>query len=204
MLAGVPLLFAVQQAAEGVVWLTMARNDRDVMRTAATAIFLAIAMVVWPVWVALAFRLVEQSAIRRRMLNALLVLGGVVSATSTVLVLRWQPVPVAAGHSIRYDYPQSGNQMLSLFLVLAYAVPTVGPFFVSTVQTSRTIGATLIVSLALALIVEREALTSVWCFFAAVLSIQILNALATERRSPSAGVAPEGVISVLAITPAIK
>ena len=57
------------------------------------------------------------------------------------------------------------------------------PLFVSTLPTARTIGITLVISLIATLVVERDALTSVWCFFAAILSLQTLGAVERVRAS---------------------
>jgi hypothetical protein len=92
-------------------------------------------------------------------------------------------VAQVAGHSIRYDYATSGDSGSHLFYLLAYAAPTVVPFFVSTISLARTIGIMLVVSLVASAAVQRDALTSVWCFFAAILSGLILVAVAREQRS---------------------
>jgi hypothetical protein len=47
---------------------------------------------------------------------------------------------------------------------------------------AKAIGTTLVASLAAAALIERDALTSVWCFFAAILSGVILVAV---RREPA-------------------
>jgi hypothetical protein len=64
----------------------------------------------------------------------------------------------------------------------AYAIPVVGPFFVSSLKLARTTGVALLVSLVAAVAIERQALTSVWCFFAAVLSGLLLAAIIMEER----------------------
>lgn len=182
MLAATPLLFAMQQAAEGVVWLTFSPSDQLEAHRLAVAVFLGVAMVAWPLWISIALRSVERSPSRRVMLTMLACLGAVVSATSTVMLMRWPPVPVIVGHSIQYDSGLVMSGTLGVLLLVGYVLPTIGPFFVSTIQTSQMIGATLVASLVLTILVERDALTSVWCFFAAILSLQIQNALKQERR----------------------
>src|SRR5579884_1476267 len=76
--AAVPLLFAAQQAAEGVVWLTIgsahAARSAGVQPIAVDA-FLAFALIVWPVWSPLSLRLIERNAARKKLLAALSALG---------------------------------------------------------------------------------------------------------------------------------
>ena len=179
MLAAVPLVFAAQQFAEGMVWVTFASPARTLHPAAATA-FIAIAMVVWPVWAPLSLRLAERDKTAKRVLAALVGVGSIAAVGSALLLLSRHPVAEIAGHSIRYEYPHTTNAVLSVVMLAAYIAPTIGPFFVSTWRAARVIGSTLIVSLALSVVIEREALASVWCFFAAILSVQILFALKRE------------------------
>lgn len=181
MFAAIPLLFAAQQAAEGTVWLTM-DGAHPLVHGLAVSIFLGVALIVWPTWLPFALRLVERNAARRRALGLLFWAGVGVAVYATMFVVRFRPVAKIAGHSIRYDYATSGDELAGLVYLLAYAAPTVVPFFLSTVSMARTIGAMLVVSLVASIIVQRDALTSVWCFFAAMLSGIVLLAVAREQR----------------------
>jgi hypothetical protein len=183
MLAAIPFLFAVQQAAEGVVWLTIPRpSEAGVQRIAAT-IFLGCALIVWPVWLSFSLRRVERVPERRRILGALGWTGVVVAVSASVLLALRPPDVAIAGHSIHYDRAGGGSSAsLNAFLILLYAIPTVVPFFVSTMRLGRTIGATLIISLIVTAFAERDALTSVWCFFAALLSVLIVLSLDAEKK----------------------
>jgi hypothetical protein len=180
LFAAIPLGFAVQQAAEGVIWVTIDHGPSAVQGFA-TAVFLSFAFIAWPLWVPLALRAMEPSRSRRRILGALSVLGAAVSLGALILMFRWQPFAVVAGHHIRYDYRSPDSWSGHQLLVALYAVPTVAPFFVVTGRFVRAIGATLVGSLLLTFVFEREALVSVWCFFAAILSVQILAMVTAPR-----------------------
>jgi len=182
MFAAIPLLFAAQQAAEGTVWLTIA-GDHHTLNRVAVSVFLTIALVVWPTWLPFALRRIECSATRRRTLAALLVAGGVVAVCAVLLMVSFPPFARIAGHSISYDYAGTGDAPKHLLLLLAYVVPTVAPFFASSLHMARLLGSVLAASLLVSVLVKRDALTSVWCFFAAVLSGLILLALAREQRA---------------------
>ena len=182
LLAVVPFLFAAQQVAEGVVWLTMPGGDQTLLSRVATTAFLAIALVLWPIWAPLSLRIVERSDPRRRALTGIAWLGVVVAAIAAFLLARWQPIAAMAGHSITYHFGRSTTGLVGLLILVAYAIPTVGPFFVSTVSLARTIGAALVVSLGIAALIERDATTSVWCFFAAVISVLVVVAVDRDRR----------------------
>jgi hypothetical protein len=183
MFAAVPLLFAAQQAAEGTVWLTM-DGGHAALHGLAMTIFLGIALIVWPTWLPFALRLVERRPGRRRALGALFWAGGAVALYAAVFLARFRPVAQIAGHSIRYDYAGGGDGTSDLLYLLAYAAPTVVPFFVSTLKMARTIGVMLVVSLVASVVVQHDTLTSVWCFFAALLSAAILVAIDRDQRVP--------------------
>lgn len=163
------------------MWLTVADPAHAALNRLAVVAFLGIALVLWPIWVPWSLWLVEKSPVRRRALGALIWMGGIVSLVAAILLLRWQPVSVVAGHSIRYDYPGATDPIQSMILLVGYVVPTVASFFVSSSRLVRLIGTSLAASLVVTYFTERDTLTSVWCFFAAVLSGQILVAVAARR-----------------------
>jgi len=186
LLAAAPLLFGAQQAAEGIVWLTVASPSHATLEHLAVDVFIAFALVIWPFWVPLSMQRIEENAGRRRILTALCWFSAIVSASAAILGSRWQPTARIAEHSIRYDYPGTDNAALHLVLVLAYIAATILPFFVSTAKLARTLGVVLTLSVTAAAIIRHEALTSVWCFFAAGLSVLVFLAVGTnERRSPA-------------------
>jgi hypothetical protein len=180
MFAAIPLIFAAQQAAEGEVWLTIAGPPEALLHRVAVTAFLGLALVIWPIWVPCALRLMERNAARRRALTVICWFGCCVSVCAALLLTRWQPVAYVAGHSIRYDYPGSSDTPRDILLPLAYLTATIVPLFVSTAKLARTLGVTLIVSLVATIIVQRDALTSVWCFFAAILSGVVFVAVGRE------------------------
>jgi hypothetical protein len=182
MVAAIPLLFGAQQAAEGVVWLTIDQGDYAWLQSLAVMAFLAFALVVWPLWLPMALQRVERSMVRRRLQYGLLGAGLVVAVSAAALLIRWHPVAEVAGHCIQYKYSPGAAAFAPGVYLAAYAIPTVVPFFVSSVSLARTTGAALFLSLVAAVVIERQALTSVWCFFAAVLSGLVLATIILEQR----------------------
>lgn len=193
MFAAIPLIFATQQAAEGTVWVTMDGDPSAVLHRLAVNLFLGCALVIWPTWLPVSLRAAETNPTRRRVLTALSAFGLLFSVCAATVLMRGQPLARIAGHSIQYEYAGSGNASQHFFYLVAYVIPVVGPLFVSTTDLSRTIGTLLIVSLGITAFTERDTLTSVWCFFAAMLSGLIWVAVERARsRASTPQMGPSG------------
>jgi uncharacterized membrane protein len=124
-------------------------------------------------------------------LRVLLGLGVAAAIGAIALMTRSSQYAEISGHSLRYNRTGGVSGVLEALVLLAYVLPTIAPFFVSTVRLARTIGLLLVVSLIASVLVERNALTSVWCFFAAILSGVVWIAVARTERS-TAGLQPLG------------
>jgi hypothetical protein len=183
MFAAIPLVFAAQQAAEGVVWLTIDSSDFALIQRLAVGAFLGIALIVWPMWLPFSLQLIERNSTRRRVLTAMFWFGAAIAACALVLLTHAKPFAIVSGHSIRYDRAGSVAGMLEGLVLLSYVIPTIAPLFVSTATLARTIGVMLAGSLIASVFVERNALTSVWCFFAAALSGVIWIAVVRTEKS---------------------
>lgn len=168
-LAAVPLLFAAQQAAEGFVWLDLAQGDDTLSFRIAVKAFLGIALVVWPVWFPFSLLQVELSPARCRWLRGLLGAGVAVSAYAAWLLASRSQTARIVSHSIHYWF--KGPDLLPDGVSVAvYLIPVAVPFFVSSQPLSRTMGYMLLFSMFATVVIQRSALMSVWCFFAAILS----------------------------------
>lgn len=77
--AEIPLIFAIQQAAEGLVWLALLQPGYALWLKPATYTFLTFAQVIWPSLLPFAILLPETSAPRRKMLYTLTGIGLLVS-----------------------------------------------------------------------------------------------------------------------------
>jgi hypothetical protein len=182
LLALVPLLFAGQQAAEGVVWLTLGQPEHDLLQLVAVTAFLAFAVAVWPLWVPLSLWLGERSPRRRAILAALVVVGLIVAAFAGVMLGAERPVAYVARHSLSYRGHQPHRAVvLGLYLPM-YVIASVLPFFVSTINRAKLMGTVLVLSLVVTFAVKRETFVSVWCFFAALLSAVIVRGIGEHHR----------------------
>jgi hypothetical protein len=182
LLAATPLLFAVQQMAEGMVWRTINDPAQSTLQLASIAVFLGFALVVYPTWSPLALFVAERNRRRRKILGALLAFGACVSIYAAAILLQQRPVARIASHSITYDYDKVGSALVLALYLPGYVIPTVVPFFVSTMKHAKVMGAVLAFGLVATFVIKRQALTSVWCFFAAVMSGVIVLSIAAEHK----------------------
>ncbi|HXI57010.1 MAG TPA: DUF6629 family protein, partial [Polyangia bacterium] len=100
LFAAIPLLFAAQQAAEGIVWLTMGDTPPTIVQRLAVNTYLGFALVVWPSWLPLSLKLIERNGARRRWLTFLFWCGTLVSMFAALMLTGTPPEPRIAGHSI--------------------------------------------------------------------------------------------------------
>ncbi len=164
LLAAMPLVFAAQQAIEGVLWLTI-RAGHPAGRIWATA-FAVIAMVVWPVLTPLATGLVETVPVRRRLMLALSGPGLGVAGYGLLDIWAHPYVAWPAPHSLVYI----NDSPYPLLLMGAYLAAVCLPPLLSSIPAIRWFGAIVAVGLAITLGFFFVSLVSVWCFFAALAS----------------------------------
>lgn len=175
-LATIPLLFGVQQAFEGLVWLGIDRNDAQLVRWAALA-YLFFAFAFWLFWIPFSAAFLEQRRTVKRVLALMSVLGMVGGAVFYLPVLL-NPDSLAVmvyRHSIRYEVLESYalDVIPQTVWQLAYLAVVGMPFLIVTRQRKGLIGfgAGIVVSAAISHAFFWYAFPSVWCFFAAALSI---------------------------------
>jgi hypothetical protein len=169
--ASIPLLFGVQQLIEGFLWLSIMNPDFSAFRMPTTYMFLIFAQVVWPSLVPFSIYLLEKDPTRKKILRVLLNIGAMVSLYIGVSMLFY---PVEAGissHHIAYysDFPRQRGVIPSLL----YLLPTVVSPFVSGLRKMNILGSIILISLIVSKAFFAENLVSIWCYFAAVISITV-------------------------------
>lgn len=172
--SAIPLIFGVQQLSEGVVWLGLMGRYTEWL-TIATYTFLIFAQIVWPVWVPLSILLLEKDPRRRKVLRLFLGMGLLVAA---VVVWRLYAYGVQArivDHHIRYDILFPDTYQLAVNIM--YLCATVVSPFVSGVKGMKWLGSVILISFFVTVLFYNFHFISVWCFFAAVLSVVVLGVM---------------------------
>jgi hypothetical protein len=171
--ASIPLLFGIQQFAEGVLWLTLPDPDPQLyyLRKTCTYIFMITAEIIWPLMLPFSVMAMEKDARRRKILTLLVVCGAVVSTYYAVCQLFLHIDARIEGYHILYknDFPES----LSNPVFIIYLIAGITPLFVSTNKKMRIMAILMMISCLFSAIFYKEYLTSVWCFFAALISVVI-------------------------------
>jgi len=182
--AGVPLIFAVQQFFEGILWLALMHTAYAQWEGLATYAFLIFAQVVWPVYVPLAIMLLEKEPVRRKILSYLLSIGILLAGYLAYCLKAYNVSAAIDGHHIRYslDFPGANRWYSGIF----YFIPTAISPFISGIKRIRWLGAVIVLSYLITRIFYQYYVISVWCYFAAIISLIVLAViikLATELES---------------------
>lgn len=168
LFAAIPLVFGIQQFAEGVVWLTLPTAGHEPIRKAATTLFLIAAVVLWPTLVPLSVLLMERTRKRRAWILAFLGVGVAVSLAHAVGMLLFPVTARILGFHIQYA--MASPLPVAMVTMAGYLVATIAPLFASSVARVRVFGVIIALSYAATQVFYREYLVSVWCFFAAIAS----------------------------------
>lgn len=180
LFASIPLFFGFQQFAEGSLWLMLRSTENNLFKEISTYVFLIMAKVIWPVLIPLSVLLIEESKRKKKILVALLPFGFILSGYYAFCLLSFTVTPVIEGFHIRYqnDFPESFAMTAFIF----YLTATITPLFVSSVKKTHLLGILMAVSCIVTAIFFTQFLTSVWCFFAALISGVILWILTDVKK----------------------
>ena len=174
LFATIPLFFSLQQLSEGMLWLSIKNPDLAGLQSFFTYTFLVFAMVVWPLWIPLTLRLLENDAKRKKVLTALTITGAAVSI-GVCCILFLYPVHVMPSHHhlhYRFHIPQGTKNVIWIFSLLYFITTIIAPF-ISGIKKMKCLGIGFLVSYIFAVIFFDGFVVSVWCYFAAVLSIVV-------------------------------
>lgn len=167
-LATVPLLFGVQQLTEGVVWLTFS-NDLPLLKQTMTYLYSGFSHVLWPIYVPFAVGVLEAVRWRKKAIFAFEVAG---VGVGLYLLYYMVTVPMVAEVVGRHIVYLSPHFYLIPVMVFYLAATCVSCFF-SSHGFVKLFGVLALLSFIAANLVHVLSLVSIWCFFAAILSLLI-------------------------------
>ena len=176
-MAAIPIFFGAQQISEGFVWIAYHHHDAALLRSG-FLFFLFFALAFWPFWIPLSVAILSDRPKVKRSLAAVAVFGLAFGA------FIFGPLALSGGaglttqviyHSLFYnlrDLPPF-NQADPLWWQVVYVSIIFFPFVVSPDRRFAYFGILLVAATVISQFVFRYAFVSVWCFFAAILSLQL-------------------------------
>jgi hypothetical protein len=166
-IAAFPMLFAFQQAVEGLLWLDLARPEPGTCRPILVHAFLGYAEIFWPLFAPIAAWLIEPNLWRRRLIALCVLIG---AAVSTYLLVKMLGNPytasAASGHIVYSNgvtYPKG--------IEIPYVLATTISLLLSSHRLIQLLAAVILGGFAVAWWSYHQSYISVWCFFAAVSSV---------------------------------
>lgn len=184
--ATIPLMFAFQQLSEGILWVALSDVNHSQWSHWPALIFLVFAQLIWPIWIPFSIFRLERNNLRKKGLGVFLLMGVVIALYLLYcLLVHGFSAEMAGGH-IQYnlDFPEA----LAIFAAVFYFIPIAISPFVSSVKGMIFLGLANLLSFSVAQFYHQDHLISVWCFFAAVLSVLVLDMIVRMNAKKTAGV----------------
>ena len=180
LFGAIPLLFAIHQFIEGFVWLGLDGNLSRATAHNMGAAFILYAQGLLPFLLPLSVYMIEPTPHRRKRMLPFVILGG-----GLMLYVLWGltafPLSVyARHHSIVYENPATTTTPVAVLYVIA----TCGALFFSGFRYLIAFGFANLIGLVTVAIVMSYAFTSVWCAYAAVISVIIYFHFRRRRTMP--------------------
>jgi hypothetical protein len=165
-LAALPLLLAMHQITEALVWWGLQGQVPHELGRVATWAYLLFAFCVLPVLIPAAVTAIEPTATRRWLMAPFVALGAWVSVTLLVAMVQGPVVAVAAPYHVQYGVNLANGSLV----VALYVAATCGSLLVSGYRHITIFGA---VNLSAAIVIAyllANGFASVWCAWAAIAS----------------------------------
>lgn len=187
----VPVFFGIQQAFEGRVWQLLNAGDPSATLPFAYG-FHFFSHFLWLWWLPLASYLVEPETIRKRVFAGFTLIGAALGTLAFSVMLlhpEWMTVGIRE-HSISYRFsvPYRSAIHLPIKPAAIYALVILVPLLFSSYRELRVFGWLAALFSVLTAQFYGYAYVSVWCFFAAVLSLYLVHTIRKYSDHPEPGV----------------
>ncbi len=184
LFAALPLLFALHQFTEGFVWLGLEGRIGQTATNHVVFLYLLYAKGLLPFLVPLSVALMEPAGWRRIATCGLALLGAALCAWIVYAVIAYSSSAAIEHHSIAYHNAGTGG----FAVPVVYVLTTCGALLLSSHQVVRWFGILNLGGLTIVLLVKGYAFASVWCFYAAMLSVILywqFSSLSINVRMPN-------------------
>lgn len=169
LFAALPMFFALHQLIEGCVWLGLDGRIGPVATEHVVFLYMLYAKGILPLLIPLSVALMEPPGWRRAATTALIAPGALLCGWMVYAVIAFPTQTAIEQHSIAYMNRMTGGLPLSALYVLV----TCGALMLSSHRVVRWFGILNLIGLTAVILVKNYAFASVWCFYAATLSIML-------------------------------
>jgi len=167
LFAAMPIFFALHQFTESFVWLGLDHRLRPEAEGHVVFLFIIYAQAILPLLMPLATLLIEPPGWRRKIIAGLTAIGAAECAYIVYALMAFPPSATILHHSIHYENPRTATAWVAGI----YVVVTCGSLLVSTHKVVRWFGWLNVAGVIATLAFASYAFTSIWCLYAAVLSV---------------------------------
>lgn len=183
LLGALPLGFAFHQALEGVTWLNLDNSVDATLRGWGVHLWVLYAWALLPAWLPIGVRLIEPDERRRRWMVPLLVIGVALSLFMLTQALQPEIEVRVLESNLDYMLPLD----IGIYLALPYILATCLSPILSSHKWILVFGIGNVLALTAATIMKAADFSSIWCTFAAFLSVLIFVHFYTTRQKEKAG-----------------
>jgi hypothetical protein len=173
--AAVPLLFGVQQLIEGLIWLSFSGNTQ-LPNATLTLVYSLFSHVLWPVFIPFAIGLLETVPWRRKAMAVCQVVGLGVGLYLLFNILRFPIISEVLDGHVAYLSPH-----FYVYTVMALYLIATCVGLLSSHRIIQGFSALLLATFVAAYVIHVATFFSVWCFFAALLSVAVYFFFGQER-----------------------
>jgi len=179
-IALIPLIFAMQQMIEGLLWVSLTSNDTSQAQFWLSNIYGVFIGIIWPLFAPFAVYCAEIDSKRRKII-ASIGMAGLGLALYTIIGLVDQPIVAEITHySINYKHDVGGYQLVIVLYLLATCVP----FIFSSYKHLYIAGIVIMAGFFVTYFTFQQTFASVWCFFAAIASALIYFHFVRRVKNP--------------------
>ena len=166
--AAIPLLFAIQQLSEGAIWLTFT-YEAPLINTILTYFYTFFSHVLWPIYVPIAVLMMEPPGRSHWALFTFVAAGIGVGAYLLYILIAFPVVSRPIGNHVEYLSPH----FFAALTMTLYLLSTTVSLLLSSHRAVKFFGLLAVLSFGAAYYVYARWFISVWCFFAALLSVVV-------------------------------
>ncbi|MDR3550426.1 MAG: hypothetical protein P4L31_03365 [Candidatus Babeliales bacterium] len=188
ILASSTLLFGIQQAIEGIVWLTLIHPASSLwIQQLASFCFIFFALIVWPLSVPILLCHLEKNILRKKILHFFIGAGMLSAACSLAGIYIYGIHPQIVNHHIAYSLINLGDleSYSAIYLInsILYVLALVGSMITSSISYMWLLGIIVGISLIISIANYWMTFGSVWCFFGGLSSILIYFIIQQEQKT---------------------